>query len=69
MVVDGFQPAAMQIEICYEVGGFNGSVVSVKVSKKSNQFTLTKLGDVMFESGHVFSGHLLVIMGIKILQN
>ena len=42
------------IEICCEVGGGDGSVLSVKVSKKSKRFTLTKLGDAMFESGHIF---------------
>ena len=42
------------IKVCCEVGGGDGSVLSVKVSKKSKRFTLTKLGDAMFESGHVF---------------
>ena len=37
-----------------EVGRGDGSVLSVNVRKKSKRFTLTKLGDVMFESGHVF---------------
>ena len=36
-----------------EVGGGDGSVLSVKVSKKSKRFTLTKLGDAIFESGYV----------------
>ena len=42
------------IEIFYEVGGSDGSARSVNMSKKSKQYTLTKLGDVMFESGRVF---------------
>ena len=42
------------IEIFCEVGGGGGSVLSLKVSKKSKRFTLTKLGDGMFESGRVF---------------
>ena len=52
------------IGIFCKVGGGDGSVLSVKMSKNSKQFTLTKLGDAMFESGCVFSGHLLVIMEI-----
>ena len=56
------------IEIFFEVGGGDSSVLSVKVSKKSNRFTLTKLGDAMFESGNVFSGHLLLIKEIIIIQ-
>ena len=42
------------IEIVCEVGGGDGSVLSVQVIKKSKRFTLTKLGDVTFESGPVF---------------
>ena len=42
------------IEICCDVGGCDGSLLSVKVSEKSNRFTLTKLGDAMFESVRVF---------------
>ena len=42
------------IKIFCEVGGGDGSVIGVKVSKKGKRFTLTKLGDAMFESGHVF---------------
>ena len=42
------------IGIFYEVGGSDGSARSVNMSKKSKQYTLTKLGDVMFESGRVF---------------
>ena len=42
-----------------EVGGGDGSVIIVKVSKKSRPFTLKKLGDTMFESGHVFSWTLV----------
>ena len=37
-----------------EVGGGDGSILSVKVIKKSKRFTFMKLGDAMFESGHVF---------------
>ena len=42
------------IKIGCEVRGGNGSVLSVEVSKKVKQSTLTKLGDAMFYSGHVF---------------
>ena len=42
------------IKIGCEVGGGDGSVLIVKVIKKSKRFILTKLGDAMFESGHVF---------------
>ena len=42
------------IEIGCEVGGGDGFVISVYVIKKSNRFALNKLGDVKFESGHVF---------------
>ena len=31
-----------------EIGGGDGSVLSVYLSKKSKRFTLAKLGDVMF---------------------
>ena len=41
-------------EICCEVGGGDGYVLGVNVSKKINQFKWTKLGDAMFESGHLF---------------
>ena len=54
MGVGGFQRAVMQIEIFCEVGGGDGSVLSIKVSKKSKRFILMKLGDAMFESGHMF---------------
>ena len=37
----------------YEVRGGDGYVLSVNVSNKSKRFTLTKLGDAMFESSHV----------------
>ena len=37
----------------YEVRGGYGYVLSVNVSNKSKRFTLTKLGDAMFESSHV----------------
>ena len=42
------------IKICCEVEGGDGSILSVKVSKKSKRFTLTKLGDTMFETVHVY---------------
>ena len=42
------------IEIFCEVGGGDGSILSVKVSNKIKRFTLKKLGDAMFESGHLF---------------
>ena len=42
------------IEIFCEIGGDDGYVLSLKVSKKSKWFALTKLGDAMFESGDVF---------------
>ena len=42
------------IKIFCEVGGGDGYVLSVKVSKNSKRLKLTKLGDAMFESGHVF---------------
>ena len=42
------------IEIRCEVGGGDGSVIIVNVSKKNKPFILTKLGDTNFESGHVF---------------
>ena len=57
------------IKVGCEAGGGNGSVLSVYVTKKSNWSTLAKLGDAMFESGHVFSGKLLVITDIKIMWN
>ena len=41
-------------KIVCEVGGGDGSVISVKVSKNSKRLTLKKLGDAMFESGRVF---------------
>ena len=41
------------IKIGCEVGGGDGSVLSVYETKKSNWPTLEKLGDEMFESGHV----------------
>ena len=41
------------IKIGCEVGGVYGSVLSLYVSNKSKRFTLTKLVDAMFESGHV----------------
>ena len=56
------------IGIRCEVGGVDGSVLSVNVIKKNKRFTLTKLGDAIFDSGHIyFSGHLLVIIEIKIM--
>ena len=42
------------IKICPDGGGGDGSVISVKVSKKSKRFTLTKIGDAVFDSGRVF---------------
>ena len=42
------------IEIFCDIGGDTGSILSVKVSKNIKRFTLKKLGDVMFDSGHVF---------------
>ena len=42
------------IEILCEGGGGDGSILSVKVSKKSKRITLIKLGDAMFESIRVF---------------
>ena len=36
------------IEIFCEVGGGDGSVISVKVGKKIKRFTLMKLGDRVF---------------------
>ena len=42
------------IGICCEVGRGDGSVLSVKVSKKSKWAVLTKIGNAMFESGCVF---------------
>ena len=42
------------IEIFCEVGGGDGSILSVRVSKKSKRSALTKIGDAMFESGYVF---------------
>ena len=42
------------IKISWEVGGGDGSVHSVQVSKKSKRFTLIKPGDTMFESGRIF---------------
>ena len=53
------------IEICCEVGGGDGSVISVKTSKKIKWLTLTKLGDAMFESGHVFFWTLVSDHGDK----
>ena len=47
------------IEVGCEVGGGGGSVLGVYVIKKSNRFTLTKLGDMKFESGHVFVWELV----------
>ena len=51
------------MQSCYqtfcEVGGGDGSVLSVKVSKKSKRFTLTKLGDAMFESNPIFFSTLV----------
>ena len=48
------------IEIFCEVGGGDGSILSVKVSKKSKRFTLTKIGDTMFESVHVYFWTLII---------
>ena len=42
------------IEIFCDIGGDTGSILSVKASKNIKRFTLTKLGDVMFDSGNVF---------------
>ena len=42
------------IKIFCEVVGGDGYVLSVKVSEKSKRFIFAKLGDSMFESGHVF---------------
>ena len=42
------------IKTCCEVGEGDGSILSVKVINKCKQSTLTKLGNAMFESGHVF---------------
>ena len=42
------------IKIGYKVRGGDGYVISVYVSKKSKSFTLTKHGDAMFESGHIY---------------
>ena len=42
------------IIIYCEVGGGDRSILSVKASNNSKRFTLKKLGDAMFESGHVF---------------
>ena len=42
------------IEICCVFRGGDGSILSVKVRNKCKQSTLTKLGNAMFESGHVF---------------
>ena len=41
------------IEICCEVRGGDNFVIIVKASKKSNSSILTKLGDAMFDIGHV----------------
>ena len=48
-----------------EVGGDDGSAISVKVSKKSKRFTLAKIGGAMFESGHVFFWTLVSDHGDK----
>ena len=48
------------IEICCEVGGGDGSILSVKVSTKSKRVTLIKVVDAMFESGHVFFWTLVI---------
>ena len=53
------------IEIFCEVRGGDGSVLSVKLSKKSKRLILTKLGDAMFESGHVFFWTLVSDNGDK----
>ena len=42
------------INFFHEVRGGDGSVLSVKVSKKSKRFKSKKIGDAVFESGHVF---------------
>ena len=42
------------IQIFCEVGRVNGSILSVKASKKSKWFPLTKIGDAILESTHVF---------------
>ena len=47
------------IEIGCEVGGGDGSVLSVYVSNNSKQFKLVKLGDAIFESGRVFLWRLI----------
>ena len=52
------------IKICCEVGGGDGSILNVKVSKKIKRFILKKLGDAMFEIGHLFFWNLLVFMEI-----
>ena len=41
------------IKIGCEIGGGDGSILSVYTRKTSKRFTLTKLGDTMFESGRV----------------
>ena len=47
-------PYIHAIKIGCEFGGVDGSVLSVYVRKNIKRFTLAKLGDEMFESGHVF---------------
>ena len=51
------------IKICCGVRVGDGSVLSVKVSKNSKRFTLTKIGDVLFESGRVFFWALVIDHG------
>ena len=41
------------IKIFCEVGGGDNFVLILKVIKKSNSSILTKLGDAMFDIGHV----------------
>ena len=42
------------IETGCDIGGGDGSLLNVKVSKKGKRFTLTNFGDTMFKSVHVF---------------
>ena len=50
----GFQCAVMRIIIVCDIGGGDGSITSVQVSKNSKRFTSTKFVDVMFKSGHIY---------------
>ena len=57
------------IGIVCEVRGGGGSVISVYVSKKIKRSTLKNLLMHCLRVVISFSGHLLVIMEIKILRN